>query len=285
MKPVVPSPVRRSAAFTMVELALCIAIIAIAMVAIMGVLPAGMGVQKQNREDTIISQEATHWMEVLRGGAVLFDDVTNYVDFVAVGRQRVDDTRVLTNFFVGPYFTIPASSGLSPVRRLNHPELILGLLSLPKYDTIPNDFVANPTTVTNTITAVVRAFSGSLNEKILPQAVNEQPSNNQLGFSFRYLLRVELIPVPTLPKDATPTSVRQFTAIERGLFDVRLTFEWPVVGQDFNVKSGANLRTYRTQVAAQNRYQRDTNGNILKAPGSSINLRQLTPAATRLPVL
>ena len=54
----------------MVEIALCIAIVAIAMVAIMGVMPTGLNVQKQNREDTIIDQEAQILLDAIR----IFDD-------------------------------------------------------------------------------------------------------------------------------------------------------------------------------------------------------------------
>src|SRR5688572_11872570 len=39
-------------AFTMVEIAICIAVIGFALVAIVGVLPIGMQVQKDNREET-----------------------------------------------------------------------------------------------------------------------------------------------------------------------------------------------------------------------------------------
>ena len=59
----------RQSAFTMIEIALCLAIIGFALVAIIGVLPTGMGVQRQNREETIINQDATIWMIV---GAVVF---------------------------------------------------------------------------------------------------------------------------------------------------------------------------------------------------------------------
>ena len=43
----------------MVEIAICLAIIGIALVAIIGVLPLGINVQKDNREETIINQDAT----------------------------------------------------------------------------------------------------------------------------------------------------------------------------------------------------------------------------------
>ena len=43
----------------MIEIALSLAIIGFALVAIIGVLPIGMNVQKDNREATIVNQDAT----------------------------------------------------------------------------------------------------------------------------------------------------------------------------------------------------------------------------------
>src|SRR5213078_3899054 len=57
---------RADAGFTMVEIALCLAIIAFALVAIIGVLPTGMRVQKENREDTIINQDGMFLVEAIR---------------------------------------------------------------------------------------------------------------------------------------------------------------------------------------------------------------------------
>ena len=65
--------------FTMVEIALCLAIIAFALVAIIGVLPTGLNVQKANREETVIDQDAALWMDAIRNGALGCDDLTNYV--------------------------------------------------------------------------------------------------------------------------------------------------------------------------------------------------------------
>ena len=47
----------------MVEIAICLAIIGIALVAIIGVLPIGMNTQRDNREETIINQDATVLIE------------------------------------------------------------------------------------------------------------------------------------------------------------------------------------------------------------------------------
>src|ERR1043165_8058335 len=75
--------------FTMIEIALCLAIIGFALVAIIGILPAGMQVQKDNREDTIINQDATYWMEAIRNGSVGLDDLTNYVDAIITNNVQV----------------------------------------------------------------------------------------------------------------------------------------------------------------------------------------------------
>src|ERR1035438_9242814 len=65
--------------FTMVEIAISLAVIGFALVAIIGVLPIGMNTQRDNREETIINQDATVLMEAIRGGARGLDDLTNYV--------------------------------------------------------------------------------------------------------------------------------------------------------------------------------------------------------------
>src|SRR5580698_8433458 len=58
-------------AFTMIEIAIAIGVIGFALVAIIGILPAGLNVQKDNREDTLISQDAPYFLEAIRNGAVV----------------------------------------------------------------------------------------------------------------------------------------------------------------------------------------------------------------------
>ena len=53
----------------MVEIAICLAVIGFALVAIIGVLPMGMNTQRDNREETIINQDATVFIEAIRNGA------------------------------------------------------------------------------------------------------------------------------------------------------------------------------------------------------------------------
>jgi type II secretory pathway pseudopilin PulG len=128
MKPACPIPRRRRRAFTMVEIALCLAIIAFALVAIIGVLPTGMTVQRDNRADTIIAQDGAYWMNAIRGGATGSVDLANFV-----------------------YEVVEANSGVTN-SGFNDSAEVLGLLS-------------TPTAPTNAHRAKVRAISGSAVER------------------------------------------------------------------------------------------------------------------------
>src|SRR6476660_3300331 len=59
-------PTTAASGFTMVEIAIAVAVIAFALVAIIGILPAGLQVQKENREDTLMAQDGTYFMEAIR---------------------------------------------------------------------------------------------------------------------------------------------------------------------------------------------------------------------------
>ena len=74
-----PGVTRPTSAFTMVEIAISLAIIGFALVAIIAALPLGMQIQRDNRETTVINQDASVWLNAIRGGARGLDDLTNYV--------------------------------------------------------------------------------------------------------------------------------------------------------------------------------------------------------------
>src|ERR1035437_5676628 len=83
-------------AFTMVEIAICLAIIGFALVAIIGVLPLGMNTQRDNREETIINQDATVLLEAVRNGTHGADDLTNYVYAITNYWQHYNNNGVPT---------------------------------------------------------------------------------------------------------------------------------------------------------------------------------------------
>jgi type II secretory pathway pseudopilin PulG len=57
-----------AAGFTMVEIAIALAVIAFALIAIIGVLPTGLQVNRDNREETLIDQDARLLIEAIRNG-------------------------------------------------------------------------------------------------------------------------------------------------------------------------------------------------------------------------
>lgn len=58
----------RESGFTMAEIAIALGVIAIALIAILGVLPSGLQVQRDNREETIINQDARLLLQALKSG-------------------------------------------------------------------------------------------------------------------------------------------------------------------------------------------------------------------------
>jgi type II secretory pathway pseudopilin PulG len=71
---------RREAGFTMAEIAIALGVIAFALIAIIGILPAGLQVQKDNREETIINQDARVLLEAIKsGGRDVTSDLAAFV--------------------------------------------------------------------------------------------------------------------------------------------------------------------------------------------------------------
>ena len=116
----------------MVEIAICLAVIGFALVAIIGVLPLGIQVQSDNRQDTIINHDGAYFLDAIRKGAPA-DDLTLYVERITLNFTNTDGT---------------AWSHDTNVFRDNHH--IIGLLS-------------NPNSVKTE--AIVRALTGVATEK------------------------------------------------------------------------------------------------------------------------
>ena len=274
--------------FTMVEIAICLAVIGIALVSIIGVLPMGMHTQRDNREETIINQDATVLMEAIRGGARGLDDLTNYVYAITnywtqynanggvVGSVGSVNGYTFTNSSVASGYY---SSG-SPI---NNGTNIVGLLSTPEYT--DNNGLPIPTLIyggySNHIVAYVRSISGP--------AVEKPPQNNDIivGDSFGYRVLCVNAPVATdtnifinlwqrgpystgdlvmynwgywkaiattLGSDV-PGSSQLWIQIPiypleliQNIHELRLTFLWP---QQPNGTLGPGRQTFRTMVAGQ----------------------------------
>jgi type II secretory pathway pseudopilin PulG len=188
--------------FTMVEIALCLAIVGFALVAIIGVLPYGLNVQKENREETIINQEAAIWMDALRSGSFGYNVLAQYVDRIVIATNLHDATGTVistgTNTFDGPF----PNGGV-----------IVGLLSTPKFQPGPP---ASGTYVVNDVSAYVRAMSGSAADNV-----------DVKDLAFGYRLLVDNTPAGSYDYGGILTNQTD-AILFKNLTDIRLLFRWPL---------------------------------------------------------
>src|ERR1035438_10853388 len=208
--------------FTMVEIAISLAVIGFALGAIIGVLPIGMNKQRDNREETIINQDATVFIEAIRGGARGLDDLTNYVYAITNYWYSTNAITHATSAGVNGYnyssFVIaPAyyTSG-SPI---TNGFRIIGLLSTPEF----TDSIGNPTNnffmggYSNHVVAYVHSISGP--------AVEKPPQDNDIVRSDSFGYRILCVNAPVAADLNAPTPyTRQLAA---NLHELRLTFLWP----------------------------------------------------------
>ena len=220
----------------MVEIAFSLAIVAFALVAIMGVLPTGMTVQKDNREDTLINNDGYFWAEAMRSGSRGVYDLTNFVEEITISNGRGVSTW---------------SNTWNNNSQIVSSEQIIGLLSTPKYTN------ANGTILTNVVTARVRAING-------PAIDMKNPRTNE--FVFRYQLESEVTPVVPAPiytpgKDTAQkyqfwteygaANIPGHAAVATNLHNLRLTMRWPVFEQGATWGVGRNRRTVRALAGGQ----------------------------------
>jgi hypothetical protein len=254
----------------MVEIALSLAIIAFALVAIIGVLPAGLSVQKDNREQTIINLDAAYLMDAIRHGPLGQDDLTNYIVSILQTSYEYQGNPAngITGLRGGPDITQyvfttnqtlisnvsagPAISGPCLTNGFN----IIGLLSMPKYACFSP--VSGEVFVwSNTVTAVFRAINAP--------AVDQGPSQASRDFAFQYQVTIEIARSAESPFAAANGSWLNLTApsqinitnfgvsdtfsqvLQKNLFEMRLTFRWPVLP---NGQLGGGKQVFRSSVAA-----------------------------------
>jgi type II secretory pathway pseudopilin PulG len=244
--------------FTMIEIALSLAIIGFALVAIIGILPMAMKTQQANREETTINQDATVWMNAIRNGAKGLDELTNYV--VAITNSVTPygsdglPTRIPPDVY-GYTYTDSSFNGtaLSPPFPITNGLRIVGLLSTPKYifPESPNSAVRY---FSNYVVAYVRSMSGPASEKF-PQ---DNAAVQDLGFNYR--MASEVVPYWTNYFDPSwvdhtqqGLSTNEITTrsnyykvvktLQGNLHDVRLLFRWPLRSQGQLGKGGQAFRT------------------------------------------
>ena len=235
----------------MVEIAICLAIIGVALVAIIGVLPIGMRTQRDNREETVINQDATVFLEAIRNGARGLNDLTNYVYAISNYWTLFNANGSVSSSGVNGYTSTAATAYGAPVPSLElvNGTNIVGLLSTPEFTTnaagafLPIPTLFNNNGYSNHVVAYVRSLSGP--------AVEKPPQNNDIvvGDSFGYRILCVNAPVAMdtniFALSSPPSYNLQLAA---SLHELRLTFLWPQLP---NGNLGAGRQTFRTLVAGQ----------------------------------
>ena len=232
-------------AFTMIEIAIAIAVIGFALVAIIGILPMGLNVQRDNREDTIVNQDGTYFMDLIRFGrqgiqpdqGKALDFLTNYVESITIEKSA-------------PPPGGSASQKFTDQNGMTNGQVILDLLCTPRYQ--PN----NGYIITNTVTAIIRAMTGS--------AMEQNGANSQVAF--KYQLETQLVPYSTTPlmmdlytnylvgitntiaETNAATAENAWHFWQNSLHELKLTFSWPILG---NNTPGPNRRYFRSTVAGR----------------------------------
>jgi len=242
---------RPSSAFTMVEIAICLAIIGVALVAIIGVLPVGLRTQRDNREETLINQDATVFIEAIRNGAFGLNDLTNYVYAITNYWARYNADGSFKQSGVNGY-TYSAGLATAPYPTtpfpINSGTNIIGLLSTPEFTDVTNfaplGSIADTSYYSNHVVAYVRSVSGPADERP-PQ---DNPIMQADTFAYRILCVNAPLAMDTNTFWLTPDQRPYNTQLAASLRELRLTFLWPQLP---NGSLGAGRQTFRTQVAGQ----------------------------------
>lgn len=227
-------PRRRAAAgFTLVEIAIALGVIGFALVAIIGILPAGLEVQRDNRSETIVNQDATFWMEAIRNGATGVDDLTNHVENIQI--VEWDDIFARTAIISSNYYTFQGG----PAGYLNGSNII-GLLTTR---------AANPRFE---VRALVSSISGSASEK--------GPGSADREVGFRYRMNVDIYTPGTNAPAFSEISVNQPIVeppngpgdilgpadVMEHLYEVRLSLSYPVVNEN---RLAPRRQVFRSSIA------------------------------------
>ncbi|MGC8887182.1 MAG: type II secretion system protein [Verrucomicrobiia bacterium] len=186
--------------FTMIEIAIALAVIGIALVAIIGVLPSGFNIRRDNRTDTLIYNDARFFMEAIKSGARGVANLEQYVDSVN---------------------GVPAA-GLTS-------RDIIGMLSEPDRQNV----------------AIVRSLAGTPSEM----------AQETKDLAFRYQLTCELI--------RFPNGTDYASSLKTNLYELKLTFNYPVRGDGSVVDRASNRRTFRTMISGNLTVETNTSGKTL----------------------
>jgi type II secretory pathway pseudopilin PulG len=239
----------------MIEIAICLAIIGFALIAIILALPFGLNAQRDNRQETIIGQDAGTLIELIRNGSHGADDLTNHV--YAIVNFSTNSYSGPSGYY-NPVLTPEMHASLSsfeanfpdvPANRwypiLTNGANIIGLLSMPQlidgsYHQTNNLLTIN--CFSNHIVAYVRSMSGLAAEQ------SPQDNQNMVGGTFAYRLYIEnaAVAIDTNLFTQLPAYNRNLSS---SLHELRLTFRWPVLPNGGYANQGSSPLNFRASIA------------------------------------
>jgi hypothetical protein len=246
---------RPAAAFTMVEIAICLAIIGIALVGIIGVLPIGMNTQRDTREETILNQDVATLIPIISRGLRGDDDLTNYIYAITNywtlygpdGTVVTANTNGYTSLTGTMLSQNPPYYQFAPILLTNGANIV-GLLSTPEFVAATNFYPAVPEAANNApgysvysnhIVAYVHALSGLASEK--------PPQDNQLMVNDAFTYRMLVVNAP-VAMDTNSYNASYNQQLWKNQRELRLSFYYPVQP---NGSVGPNQLSFRTTVAGQ----------------------------------
>ena len=261
--------------FTMVEIALSIAIVAFALVAIIGVLPTGLQVQRDNKEETIVNQDGSYLLEAIRNGGLGLNELTNYVEEISMVSRQPGGGRVISRLRGTRLFEKSKNVELINGR------YIIGMLSTPTLQW-EDQGIGQPQWVENRVVAIMRSISGKAADRVQDEVFRD---NNV----FTYQIEVTVLPyLPPFPADPAASPVEAFERekarrLGDNLYEVRLHFRWPVdtaSGDNLaNYRVGRREKIFRTLISGQLVYTNDIPG--MK---DSLPLYQFQPSRYHRPI-
>jgi hypothetical protein len=245
----------------MIEIAISLAVIGFALVAIIGILPTGMNVQKENRQETVINQDMTMWMNAIRNGNQGLDDLTNYVMAITNSMTEWDYVSgILTSnahWELGYTYTTSTTgpTANTPQYVLTNGYRIVGLLSTPRMVPFVRGGVSGY--YSNYVVALVRSISGAASEKF-PQTNSDVMD---LDLSYRMISEVSSYQeydtnwINVNPLVVSPAAIPNNAAfagfatnLQANLYNIRLTFRWPLFADG---SAGNNRQIFRTMVGGR----------------------------------
>jgi type II secretory pathway pseudopilin PulG len=232
----------RQSGFTMIEIALCLAIIGFALISILLVLPLGMNTQRDTRQQTIIAQDASMLLEAIRNGSRGLDDLTNNVYAITNywTAYNADGSVNGTGVNSFTYATAFINGSTQPFYALTNGANIIGQLSVPEFLSggRPISSTFNTTYTSNHVVAYVRSFSGLAAEK--------PPQDNQIMQGDTFAYRLFCVNAPAAVDTNAYANSLFARQLAGNVHELRLTFLWP---QQPNGNVGGYRQTFRASVS------------------------------------